>query len=179
MSADYLGSFTLGGAMPQATSLRVALDASIGVVLPELQAKLTGLLALQARIAVSPPDLTAKLNAALAAVAALQAAISVGLPTASLQVTVIADLVARIQADIGDLNVNLSLSADIAALLGAAGVHAYKYTGAASGLGPQLSSTIGTTLPGGQSTDQVGAVLLASSVPNTIAALATWYGVSL
>lgn len=108
-----------------------AIDASVAVSLPELQAKLAGALEAQAQFSVTPPSLTAVLSAALAAVAQLQAAIAADLPNATISVTGIAAIIAELEASIASLSAQIAISASLKATLGQAGVHLYRWAGAA------------------------------------------------
>ncbi len=76
----YRGSMSVGAAIPLASTTQARLDASLSVVLPELQARLPGILEVQARLILSPPTLEVSLSAALALVASLRAQIEAGLP---------------------------------------------------------------------------------------------------
>jgi hypothetical protein len=178
MAANYLGSLTLGGAMPQSLTAVAALTGSINLELPSIAARLEGLLAAQASITISPPTLATRLTAALGIVAALQAAIELGLPTIDGNLFLIAGLIADLQVELGALQANLALASAFDLQLGNAGVHAYTYTGRADGLVPGVSSVIGAALPGGDPSDHVGAIVLAASAPATKVAMGAWFGVT-
>jgi hypothetical protein len=157
MSLTYLGSLSLGAAVPLAATVDAA-------VVPKLQAEVTGILTAQAAITLNPPSISASLSLAQALVADITAAIALGVtePSLSVQLAALAALLVAVQAD---LTVALSLQT---ALL-SAGVHAYAYSGPASGLGPSLPDHF----PGGLPGDAANALVLATTTP------ATWVSMQL
>lgn len=199
MTATYVGSLTVGecipvavsarakldGAVALAGSLRAALDAALAIELPSLQARLEGLLALQASLNVTPPSLGASLEAAIKLVGALEASLELGLPGVDFQLAAVAALIAQLQVDLGSLQAHASLSAaaeleieafldfsaQLLVQLGQPGVHLYTVTGDASDAGPDLAAVLGSGPPGTLPTDQVAGWLLIASDGGTIAVL--------
>ncbi len=151
MSLVYLGSLSLATAVPLAASVD-------GVVVPKLTAEVAGIVAAQAELNAHPPSITASLANVQALLAAIQNAISLGVtePTLTVQLAALASLLTAVQAD-------LALAVSLQTALAAAGVHAYAYSGQASGFGPSLPAS----LPGGNPTDAVNALVLATSVGAT------------
>lgn len=174
--AAYVGALSLGQACPVALAASAQLSASVGLVLPGLQAQLTGLLALQASIAVSPPSLATNLSLAQQLVAGLTVAISAGLPGVDFQALAVAGQLAAIQAQIGSLSGVASLGGTIAALLGAVGVYVYAYSGTADGIGPAMSAATSSGFPGaGGPSQPSNAIVLATVTPATWAAMQTFF----
>jgi hypothetical protein len=150
-----------------ALQTQVALDASIGVILPDLQARLDGALV----ISIAPPpslaDLIASVNALLAA---LQALVAAPLPDVSATLALIAEL----EATITQLNVNLALSLSFGQLLGAPGIHFYTYFGRADQVGAEMSGQFSAGLPGGAGpSEHIAGVILAANDGSAIQALQT------
>ncbi len=92
----------------------------------------------------------------------LAAAISLGVqvPTLSVQLAAIAAAVAT-------LNVEVGILLSYQSALGAAGIHAYAFSGQANALGPAIPSSF----PGGAPTDAVNALLLVTDIPASWTAL--------
>lgn len=155
MALTYLGSKTVGDCVP--AGVTVVADALV-----ELNAKLAATLAAQASLSVTPPTIALNLRLLLDLQAQIAAQIALGieLPTISLQLSVLFDLIAAL-----NLQINFLLALQVA--FGTAGIHAYAYDGAASGLGPSLPSSF----PGGTPGDHTNALVLATTVPAAWAAL--------
>ena len=146
MSFELLGFKSLGEVVPLALDATVALDASIGLVLPEIQAKITGMIDLQAQLTLNPPSLVTSLNALLDLAAQFQAAIALGLPSASLDLTAVATALAELNLLLGQLNAQIALSLGFKATLGSPGVALYRYSGSLEPLAGQLQG--GNPFPG-------------------------------
>lgn len=153
MALGYLGSLTVGAINP-------GLQTALGSALPRLQAELAVANTQVAQLNAHPPTIVASLATANALVATIEQAIAVGVqvPSLSLQLAAATSLIAAVNVEIEALGFDL----------GAAGIHAYTYTGTASGLGPALP----TSFPGGGPADPCNALVLATSIPASWAALA-------
>jgi hypothetical protein len=151
----YLGQYTVGGCIPASGALYAAIVA-------ELQARLTAALALQAGLTLTPPTLVAQIEIVGQLLVALKAALELGLPGVDFQVSACAELIADLEARIALL---------LGFPLGVAGVEAYIYDGDAGSFGPAVAGTVGTGLPNGRASDHVNALVLATSIPATWAAL--------
>ena len=151
----FFGEVTIGACLPIANGMFAA-------VVAQLQAQLAGAVALSAQLKVRPPTLAAQLDVAIALVAALRAGIVLGLPGIDFQVTACATLIASLEAKIAVL---------AGFPLGTAGVFAYAYDGSASSYGPTVGSVVGSGLPGGRADDHINALIFATSIPATWAAL--------
>jgi hypothetical protein len=167
----HVGSLTLGECVPMLLAANASLSASINLVLPSLQAKLAAALQLQASLTLTPPTLAGNLQVAIDLVASLQASVSLGLPGIDFQLAAVAQLIAAIDLELGALGVHISFAAELTALLGAAGIHAYTYTGQAQALAGELGAATGDGFPGGQPDDACAAWVFAATAPAAIEAL--------
>jgi hypothetical protein len=158
---SYLGSISIDGAIP---SLKVSLLAQ----LPALQGQLAGLLNVSAAITIKPPSLTAAINGAVQVLAKLQAAP----PSISFGASAILALIAKLQAQIAAINLQISL------LTGSAGLFAYAYAGTVDSLGSSLSAATSGGFPGGSGLAACNALILATELPATWAALSTFVKVT-
>lgn len=159
MTVAYLGSLTLGAAVP-------SLPLAIGASLPTVQGQIAGLLAAQLQLNASPPSLAgfiADLNALLANLTNMLA-LGIPIPTLSVQLAAVAAALVSLQAQ-------ASLLLGYQSALGAAGVFAYAYTGQASALGAGFSTELASGFPGGSSADATNALLLATTTPAAWAAI--------
>lgn len=157
MSISYIGSLTLGQAIPMASTAVLELDASVGLALPDVQARVDGLLALSI---APPPSLADLITSVQAMLLALQALLAAPLPDVSATAAALADL----QATLGSLTASLAFSASLGSLLGTAGIHYYVFAGAANELAAELGSLLSGGLPGGAGGAEhiAGAILLAN-----------------
>lgn len=170
MALTYLGSLTLAAALPGAAAGFAASIEGIGLALPDIQARLDALLAFSPQ----PISFAAQLIVAQQIVASIQLAISIGLtvPDISAQIAIVASLVASLIATIGAINARLDIVISLTALLDAAGVFTYSYSGTADGLGPALTSELASGFPGGTGGSQLSnAVILATTTPATWTAM--------
>lgn len=152
----YVGGLTIGEVVPIALTAQGAIDASVGLALPELQAKLSGLLAIQANVSLQLPTIAGSISALLSLAAALQAALSVGAPSVAIDVSGIAKIAAQIAVDIGSLQAQLDIAVDLGLKLGGGSVHAYHATG-------QAIDIIPVGIPGVGDTTEVNALILVAA----------------
>lgn len=164
----YVGSMSVGGAIPLAATAQAQLDASLGVLLAEMQAKLTGAIEAHAQLVITPPSLSAGFTAAMDLVANLQALIDLGLPSASINLEAALAVIAELRVKLGVLEAAASFAAELSGILASAGVYVWTYSGAPGGLVPGWSG------PGGN----VWAVILAAGAGATQGALKATFGVS-
>lgn len=162
------GELTIGQAMPLLSAANASITASVGASLPELSAKLAGLVSLVAQMTLAPPSLTASIALTQTALASLQAAAS--LP--DLSVTLIPTLSAQIVAlelTIGALELQLEFAASIP--LSTGGVLMYAYTGTADGIASAAASAFTGGLPDVADAAPVGGVFLIATTPGAKEAL--------
>ena len=153
MSVTYLGSYTVGGLVPQMVSLLAA-------VIPRLRAQLNGALRVRGQLAFKMPSLDAR----IAAVGRLAAQLALQPPGVKFNISANADLVALLQAQ-------LDIYAKLTAALGQAGVEAFLYDGTAANAGAEISGAIGAGLPGGRDSDHIDALIFATRFPDTFNAM--------
>ncbi len=177
MAATYVAGGSIGSLLPLSLQGVAALDASLALMLPELIAKLAGVLKAQLSLSISPPSLAGSLTVALNAVINLQIAISG--PSIALDFSAIAALMAEIQAALGALSLSLALSVSLKLSLGHAGLHLITLEGEVGDWGNELQSILGSGLPGGAPDDQGFALVLAAGAdPATISILKLLAGIS-
>lgn len=175
MTVSYLGSLTVGGALPGVSAGVTAGVAGIDAALPDLVSRLA---ALQS-FAPSPVSFTAQLGTAKLLVGSLEKAIALGLPAPSIaaQIAAVTALVTDLLASVNAVNAQLSILHTLQTRLAAAGVHALAFGGAAGALGAELETAVGA-LPGVAPGDDAHALVLFTTTPATWAALAALAGVS-
>lgn len=167
MPLTYAGSLTLGQAIPLALDAQAQLDTSVGLALPDVQARVDGLLALSV---ADPPSLDDLIASAQALLAALQALLVAPLP----DVAATAAALAELQTTLGSLSASLAFSASLGNLLGTAGIHYYVYAGPANAVGGELASLLSGGLPGGAgATEQIAGAILLANDAGAITALQT------
>ena len=133
-----IGEFSLGGVVPLAGVIQGRLSAAVGLVLPELESKLDGVLRAQAALILNPPSLSAQLAAAESIVTQLTALLNLGIPGASVDLVTLAALVAELQLQIGGIQAHATFATDFGVLLGTPGVYLVRHTG-----------PVGDVMPGG------------------------------
>lgn len=139
----YLGSLTVGAAIPLLLAAQLQLSLSLGPIMAELTAKLAAALKLSVSLAIKPPSIAVSLQLALALVAQLQAGFTP--PSINFGVSAVLQLIAELQLKIGLLQVALSLALQLEGLMGAAGVHAFVYEGPISGLPTAMGGVSAST----------------------------------
>lgn len=143
----YLGSLTIGAAIPALLAAQLSITAAFGPLLAELNAKLAGYVALALKIGIKPPSLFASIDLAAKIAASLNAALAAGFtpPSIDFSASAVAALIAELQIKIGLLNAALDLAIQLGSLNAAAGVHAFIYEGPISGLPAAMGTVSGST----------------------------------
>jgi hypothetical protein len=138
MSLTPLGSLALSAVVPGAAALGAAGELGINLALPDIQARLSALLAFTPTM----PSLSADATLAANIVTDLQAAISIGVvpPDITAQLGIIAALVLDLQNKVIAINAQFSIIANLVGLLATAGVDLYAWDGAAEDLGGALTT---------------------------------------
>lgn len=164
MTITALGSLSVGAVAPGAAAAVGAGIAGIGLVLPDIMARLA---ALQAFVP-QPVSFAAQLAVAEGTLASIQAAITLGLPVPdiSAQLALIAAMVTDLLAAVNAINAQLELLVALQAPLAVAGVAAYAFEGTIGSLGGELGAAVGGGI------GQARALLLVSTE------LATWNAMS-
>jgi hypothetical protein len=178
VTLDYVGSLSIGGAIPGAATAAAAGAAGINLALPDIQARLAALVAFTPQQGSS---FAAQLALAQQIVAGVQAAIALGLspPSLSAQIAIVAGLVAALEQAVLAVHAQLDIVLDFQALLAAAGIHVYAFAGQADELGPALTGELAAGFPGGTGGNQAtNALVLATTVPATWAAMSAVFKVT-
>lgn len=156
-TAELLGSATVGTFMPTALSGLAAAEAALVLPVVDLEAQIAGALQAAASISIQPPsiELAAALEAALSA--------AVQFPGVSIDVSAMASLGASLNLKLSQLQAALTLVLALKAVLGTAGVYAWKLEGQVTSMGPDWSAQMASGIPGlGDPNAQgVGIILLA------------------
>lgn len=139
MAAEIIGQVSIGQCIPTTASL-------VAKALVDVNAKIAGILSLQASLTISPPSLDLQLTAALDLVAALQAQIALGiklkLPAIQVDLTVALSLLA-------DLNASLAVLLALSVTLGTAGVFVIKDEGDSQRFGSDMQTVVSGIAPPG------------------------------
>lgn len=162
------GELTIGQAMPLLSAANVSITGAVGASLPELQAKLAGLVSLVAQITLAPPSLEASIALTQSSLVALQAAVALPDLSATLLPTLVLQI-AAIEASIGALELQLDFAASIP--LSTGGLQMYVYTGTADGIASAAVSQFNGGLPGVADEATVGGVFLIATTPGAAEAL--------
>lgn len=167
------GIVSLGVAIPLLGGAAAAVSVSATAAIGEVSAKLTGLLSLVTQLTI-PTLPTLAIAGAGQALASLEA--SFALPGPTFQLTAVLAAAAELEASLVNLQAQLAFAVSLGDLLAAGGVALYTYSGTADSFGPEVTAHTSTGISGGAAGDQVNAVILATSVPATAAALAQVFG---
>lgn len=176
-----LGTLSVGACVPLAVTAQAQLSITIGMAMPELQAKLAGYAGVIAALTITPGSiaLAAKIAAAAQVAGSLAAAAAVGLPGVSLQAAALLAIVAEIEASIGALNLGLEFVGSMSSLLAAAGVSAHVYSGRADAFGSEFQAAFAGGLPsGGGPAAATNALVLATTSAATWSAMGGVFRVS-
>lgn len=165
MTVEHVGSLTPGECLPLALQAQLRLNAALTIKLPEIQAKIAGLLAAKDKLAVELPSVDRALDIA--------AKLALSPPSLNLQLTAIAALLAELQAELAQIQADLAFCANLGLIFGTPGVHLYVFEGQAEVFGPEMANAL-QTLNGQR---LVGAAMLASD-SGAIGALRLLYGLS-
>lgn len=167
MTARYLGSLTVGGALPGVAALVAAGLSGIGASLPELQSKRDAL------AGWTPGDISiaAQLTQLEGMIAALKTQQTLGVkpPTMAAQLANIAALIGELSVSIASLEAQRSVLVDAQQLLVTAGVHALQYTGRADRMGAELGGLLASAGIG--PADSTQSITLATTSPAVFEAL--------
>lgn len=159
----YIASLSIGTLCPLVVS-------SIGPAFVDLNAQLTGAIALQASLNATPPTLAADIAALTQVVAELQTAVGAGVPNVSFNLTSVGTLIANIQAVITNL-------ATLNGLFSAGGIFSWTYAGDGPTLGSSLSTALATHWPDGSLSSVAGnGIVLMTLSPSTWVSMQSYFG---
>lgn len=163
MTIAYKGSLSIGDLCPLVVSAHAATFA-------ELNAKLAGLLELQAKLTITPPSIAGSITIVANLLAGLQAAVTLGLPGVDFQLAAVA-------AAMVSINASLSILLSLQVTFGAAGVFVYSYEGAVGAFGGELNAALAAGFPGaGGPLQGCNALVLGTVTPATWTAMAAFFG---
>ncbi len=163
MTITAIGTIDLSTAIPGAAIGASAGLTGINAALPDIEARLTALLA----FTPAPIDFTAQLALAQSIVVSIQSGIALGLPVPdiSAQIAAVAALIASLTVQIALANAQVTILVDLQATLTAGGVAAYAYDGAIANFGSELATALG-----GSGT-HCNALVLLTTIPATWTAM--------
>lgn len=167
------GSLSLAQVCPFLGLSATAINVSAGAAISEVGAKVTGLL--NVVTALSLPQVPAlAIAGAGQALLALEATVAVPEPV---QLTAVLAALAELQASLVNLQAQLAFGVSLGELGSAPGIAGYTYSGTTDSLGPELGAHTSQGLPGGGPNDQCNAIILATTIPATWAAMAQVFGI--
>lgn len=168
MTVAGFGNLSLGQCVPLALTATGKFSANVAVRLPQVAARVAGLVSAGARFSLSPPSVAARVDALVAAAGKLT------LPVAIVDVSGMAAALASLQAELAALQADLALAASFNSVLGTPGVWAYGYTGTPALYGGEFNAEIGTGLPDSLDPNlPIYAVVFIASDAGAIAAMQT------
>lgn len=164
MTIADLGGLSVGGAAPGAATAVVAGEAGINGALPDIQARLTALLA----FSPAPINFAASIAIANSVIASINAAITAGIvpPDFSAQIAIATAQIATLTAAVAAVNAQLAILVALEAPLAVGGLHGYAFDGDASVAGAEIGGAITGDFAG-----HVNALVLVTSSPSTWTAL--------
>lgn len=162
MSLTHVGEMTIGATLPGVVAALAAAQA-------DLDARVAALASFEPSI--TPPSIEGDLAVAAAIIANLEASVGITPPSVELQVQIIADVLAV-------LRIQLEIIVALGELFAVAGVHVYRYSGTAAGMGAELTAELAGGLPGGAGIDHVDALVLATQVSATWTAMSSVFKVA-
>jgi hypothetical protein len=165
MTIAYLGSLSVGTAVPGASAAITAGLSGINTALPLLADQLA---ALQAFIP-APISFAAQLALAQNMVLSINAAITAGLPVPDLaaQIAIILAQIAALIAQLASIQAQVDILTALQSPLAAAGVHGYAFDGQTNQLGSELGGELASGVPGGSGTDHANALVLVTTIGAT------------
>lgn len=162
MSLSYIGSLSIGAAIPTAVAAAAAGTVGISTALPDIQARIAALQSFQP----SPINFGAMLANAQATIGSINASIALGIqpPSIDQQIAEVLALLSQLLAQMTLIDVQLGIIAAFQEQLGAAGIAAYAYAGPVSALGTEVYGALIDGLPtGGNAGTQCHALVLATT----------------
>jgi len=159
----FVGEETIEGVLPGVVAPLVAAEA-------DLDAKIAAYASFQP-VAVLP--MTAQLEIAQNIVVGFQECISLGIepPSLAVQISLVADALAAARLQLAGIEA-------LFGLLATAGVDLYAYSGTAAGAGAQITTAWASGLPGGIGSEPINALILATRLSATWAAIGEVFKVS-
>lgn len=174
------GTKSLGQCVPSALTAQAEGLASLQAQLGEISARINALAEAQAHFTLNPPTLAGSLQTCGEILAGLAASIALGVPSidASATANVVAEI-ADLTAELGSIQAKIEALVEIGVQLGAVGITIHGYRGRADRLGTAAGGEFVSGLPGGQPDDEMGSILLSTASPESLLALAAFFGVEI
>jgi hypothetical protein len=170
-----LGLLSLGVVLPLLGTAEASISGSVNLSLPTIAGKLAAAVRLNLALTAALPtaNVQAEAQAALAVAGRLAARIAAGItaPSIGLRATANVALMVELTAILGALNAQLSFAVGLGTLALNAGIAAYAYAGNADSMGSAFGVATSDGIAGGQPTDHVNALLLATSSAATWSAM--------
>lgn len=170
--ATLIGGGNLGLMVPLLGTAQASISATAAVGRPRVAGQLAGAARLGLALTVAAPtaNVQAEADAAVEVATRIAARIAAGItaPSIGLRATANAALVAALAAELGALDLQLAFALGLGALALNGGIAAYAYNGTPDSAGAAVHATLGGGLPGGGPTDNMKALILATS------SIATW-----
>jgi hypothetical protein len=172
MTAVFVGTMALDGAIPGAGVAAEAGIDGINAAIPDLSARMASLAAAIQDLTLAPPPNFADM---LSRAVQLQTQIALAIATPGLipppdfgpALIALQALLGSLQVTLGDLDAKVNLIAGFQDLLAAAGVHVVAFTGPIGSFGSEVSAALGGPIPSGNAY----AVVLATTSGATWAAM--------
>lgn len=144
-SLIYIGSVSIGVAIPLLLQLSLAIELLIPGLITEITAKLAGYAKLSVQLGIKPPSLTGSIDLAAKLSASLAAALSLGFtpPSVNFGAAAVLAIIAELEVKLGALKAALDLALQIKGLAAAAGVKLFLYEGKLIDLGATLDAQVG------------------------------------
>jgi hypothetical protein len=141
-SLTFIGSVTLGVAIPLLLNVALAIELVIPGLLAELNAKIAGYAKLAVSLGIKPPSLTGSIDLAAKIAAALNASIGFTPPSVNFAASAVLALIGEIELKLGGLQAALDLALQIKGIAAAAGVKLFIYEGRLIDLGATLDAQV-------------------------------------
>lgn len=179
MTAVYVGSMSIGGAIPGADAAATAGVLGLQTALPDLAARVASLQASIAELgAIVPSSFVSMAASAGALLTAINAAIATpGLltpPNFSGAIVALTALLGSLSATLGTVEAQLALLVSFRNTLGAAGVHVVAFDGPIGSFGSEVGVVLASPIPSGNAR----AVVLATTSGATWSAMSQIFRVT-
>jgi hypothetical protein len=154
MTASIVGRVSIGQVVPTTATL-------ITSALADAQARLTGAIAAQAHIGITPPSIVTSIAAAAELLAQLTASAALGVPGVEVDFTAMVAVIAQLQLQVSAL---IALNS----VLGTAGIYVITHTGEVRAHGSEMQAKVSEIAP---PTNAVQSVTFLATEPAVFAAL--------
>lgn len=173
----YAGDISIGAVEPTATAAFTADASLLASFSASASADLSATVDANANFSANPPSFAASITTLTNLIAEIQLAITLGVPSVNADIGVqFSAKIALLTALTASLSAQLTVLANLASLLGTAGVLAYSWDGTGATFGADVNAVVGTGWPNGATNaDPANAIILATTTPATWAAMQTFF----